>query len=106
MDYQEIKQKYACDDNMTKAVNANMHMLKSNGIRLTKKEKTESFLTEYIRNANSNLGRSVHIEIRPNGKSLGINWSALGTSSATETQSFIKKLQEAVKFVQNAPKLK
>lgn len=103
MDYQEIRKKYACDDNVTKSVNAGLHELKSKGLRLTKNEKAEQLLTEYIRNANSVLGRGISI-YGLGGKSLGVSWAARGTVSVPETLAFIKKLQKAVNFIQKAPK--
>ena len=106
MDCQEIRKKYACDDAVTKAVNRNLHKLKSKGVRLTKSEKTDEILNEYLKNARKKLGPNIEIRPRFDGKALVLNWSYLGTVSATETLAFIKKIRQAVDIIRNAPKLK
>ena len=106
MDCQEIRKKYACDDAVTKAVNRNLHKLKSKGVRLTKSEKTDEILNEYLEKERKKLGPYIKIYTAADGKSLVIQWSYLGTASATEALAFCKKLQQAVDIVRNAPKLR
>jgi len=49
------------------------------------------------------LGRGISI-YGLGGKSLGVNWATLGIVGVPESQLFIKKLQQAIKVIQNAPK--
>lgn len=107
MDYQEIRKKYACDDDFTKSVNAGFHNAKSKGVKFPKETKDRIIAEKYIKSANNKLGRSVRIySLDPDLRTFGVNWSARGTVSVPETQDFIKKLQMAVDFIRNIPKTK
>ena len=108
VDIENIKAKYCMDDNLTKRFNEKMHRLKNEGEKVSKGDKANMRLRQYINNANETLGRSVRIYEKSNFMSpnptFGVNWSAKGTSSVPETKAFIQKLQQAVDFIQKAPK--
>ena len=108
VDIENIKQKYCMDDDLSKAVNAKMHNLKQKGLKIDKGKKANMVLRAYINKANDTLGRSVRIYEKSNFDSpnptFGINWAAIGTASVPETKQFIQKLQQAIDFIQKAPK--
>lgn len=105
-----IKEKYNIgDDDASKAVNAGMHRLKARGMQVSKGKKANFALKKYIDSANEKLGRRVRIYENGAGwespnPTFGINWSAIGTVSVPETKQFIQKLQQAIDFIQKAPK--
>lgn len=97
------------DDDFSKEMNRIGHLRKQKGIKQNKGEKSNTALRKYIDMANQKLGRRVHIYEKgaswdsPNPQ-FGINWSAIGTVSIPETKQFIDKLQQAIDFIQKAPK--
>lgn len=105
---ENIKQKYCMDDDLSKAVNAKMHNLKQKGLKIDNGKKANMVLRAYINKANDTLGRRVQIYEKSNWNSpnptFGINWAAIGTVSVSETKAFIQKLQQAIEFIQKAPK--
>ena len=108
VDIENIKQKYCIDDDVSKAFNARMHRNKKEGKAVSKGDKANMVLRAYINKANDALGRRVRIYEKNNWDSpnptFGINWAAIGTVSVPETKAFIQKLQQAVDFIQKAPK--
>ena len=108
IDIENIKAKYCMDDDLSKRFNAKMHRLKNEGEKVSKGDKANMRLHQYISNANDKLGRGVDIREKSNWVSpnptFGINWAALGTVSIPETKAFIQKLQQAIAFIQKAPK--
>ncbi len=115
MDIEAIKAKYLVnDDFVSKMKNARGHEYARRGLSFNKEGESRVNLDAYIQNANSDLGGlSGPVQIyakadRRLGKSVptfGLNWKAMGTVSVPEAQLFIKKLQQAIKFIQNAPKV-
>lgn len=111
MDIESIKAKYLTDDFVSKMKNARMHAYKRHGYSSTKERENRDVLSDYIHEANSKLGGLSGI-VQIYGKSsasgsvptLGVNWKSQGTVSVPEAQLFIKKLQQAIKVIQNAPK--
>lgn len=105
---EKIKQKYCMDDDVSKKLNAGFHRVAARGEKLSKGKKANYALKAYIAKANSQLGRRLRIEETSNWDSpnptFGINWSAIGTVSVPETKAFIQKLQQAIGFIQKAPK--
>lgn len=108
VDIENIKQKYCMDDEGSKLFNAEMHGAKKAGVKLDKKDTANYALSTYIQKANQKLGRRIQIYeksgFRSPNPSFGINWAAIGTVSVPETKAFIQKLQQAIEFIQNAPK--
>ena len=108
MNVEKIKTKYCMDDDLSKKFNEKMHKLKKEGEKVSAGDKANMRLRQYINNANDKLGRQVNIYEKNNWRSpnptFGINWAAIGTVSVPETKAFIQKLQQAVAFIQNAPK--
>ena len=108
VDIEKIQQKYCMDDDLSKAVNAQMHTLKQKGLKIDKGKKANMVLRAYIKKANATLGRNVQIYEKINFDSpnptFGINWASSGTVSVPETKRFIQKLQQAIDFIQKAPK--
>lgn len=105
---ENVKAKYCMDDDVSKKFNSLMHLAKSKGRTFNKGDKANYALSTYIAKANSQLGRRVQIYEKSNWSSpnptFGINWAAIGTVSVPETKAFIQKLQQAVEFIQKAPK--
>jgi hypothetical protein len=108
VDIENIKQKYCMDDDLSKRFNEKMHRLKNEGEKVSKGDKANMRLRQYINNANAKLGRQVEIYEKSSWRSpnptFGINWAAIGTVGVPETKAFIQKLQRAIEFIQNAPK--
>ena len=111
MDIEAIKAKYLVnDDELSKMQNKWNHERAAAGIKVSKNTKASANLEDYISHANDKLGGlsgGVQIERKPGRglASFGLNWKAMGTASVPEAQLFIKKLQQAIKFIQNAPKV-
>lgn len=112
MDIESIKAKYlANDDALSKMQNRWNHERASAGIKVSRNTKAAANLEDYISNANEKLGGfsgPVQIVNKSNGRGLasfGLNWKTLGTVGVPEAQLFVKKLQQAIKLVQNAPKV-
>lgn len=105
---EKIKSKYCMDDDVSKKLNAVFHRAAARGEKPSKGNKANYALSTYIAKANSQLGRRVQIYEKSNWSSpnptFGINWSAIGTVSVPETKAFIQKLQQAIEFIQKAPK--
>ena len=108
VDIENIKQKYCMDDDLSKRFNEKMHRLKNEGEKVSKGDKANMRLRQYINKANETLGRSVRIYEKSNFMSpnptFGVNWAAKGTMSVSETKAFIQKLQQAINFIQRVPK--
>ncbi len=109
MDIEAIKSKYLVnDDTMSKLRNIVSHQRKAFGFpKASKNLKASERLTDYVFSANEKLGGvggMVRLERKNGGTSIGLNWKALGTVSVPEAQLFVKKLQQAIKLAQNAPK--
>ena len=105
---ENIKAKYCMDDLASKKLNSLMHSAKAHGRKFNKGDKVNYALSMYIANANKKLGDRIQIYeksgfMSPN-PTFGVNWPAIGTASVAETKAFIQKLQQAVEFIQRAPK--
>lgn len=115
MDIEAIKVKYLVnDDFVSKMKNARSHEYARLGLSYNKEGESRVSLDDYIKNANSDLGglsAPVQIYAKAGGgrgrgvPTFGLNWKAMGTASVPEAQLFIKKLQQAIKAIQNAPKV-
>lgn len=113
MDIEAIKAKYLVnDDFVSKMKNARGHEYARRGFSYSKEGESRVNLDDYIRNANSDLGGlSAPVQIYAKAgagrgvPTFGLNWKAMGTASVPEAQLFIKKLQQAIKAIQNAPKV-
>jgi hypothetical protein len=113
MDIEAIKAKYLVnDDFVSKMKNMRGHEQARRGFSYSKEGESRVNLDNYIRIANSDLGGlsgPVQIYAKAGAgrgvPTFGLNWKAMGTVSVPEAQLFIKKLQQAIKVIQNAPKV-
>jgi len=109
MDIESIKAKYlANDDNVSEQLNEWFH--KRLYGKMNKNRRKESSFNIYLNNAGKNLGPYIELFKLDGGfrsgnrATIGIKWNGSGkVMRIPEIQQFIKKLQEAIKVIQNAP---